>query len=362
MQDGSGNAANLSVTGLTQTGPQIDTTTPTVASVATSGTGITAGAGDLTTGNVVTLTVNLSEAVTVNTTGGTPTLTLNDGGTATYTGGTGTNALTFSYTVAAGQNTADLAVTAVNLKAATITDGAGNAANLTGAVTNPAGTLQIDTTTPTVASVATSGTGITAGAGDLTTGNVVTLTVNLSESGDGQHHRRHADADPQRRRHRDLYGRHRHQCADLQLHGRGRPEHRRPGGDGGQPQRRRPITDGAGNAANLTGAVTNPAGTLQIDTTTPTVASVATSGTGITAGSGDLTTGNVVTLTVNLSEAVTVNTTGGTPTLTLNDGGTATYTGGTGTNALTFSYTVAAGQNTADLAVTAVNLNGATDY
>ena len=35
-----------------------------------------------------------------------PTLTLNDGGTATYTGGSGTSALTFSYTVAAGQNTA----------------------------------------------------------------------------------------------------------------------------------------------------------------------------------------------------------------------------------------------------------------
>ena len=54
----------------------------------------------------------MSEAVTVNTTGGTPTLTLNDGGTATYTAGSGTNALTFSYTVGAGQNTADLTVTA----------------------------------------------------------------------------------------------------------------------------------------------------------------------------------------------------------------------------------------------------------
>ena len=43
--------------------------------------------------------------------GGTPTLTLNDGGTATYAGGSGTNALTFSYTVAAGQNTSGLAVT-----------------------------------------------------------------------------------------------------------------------------------------------------------------------------------------------------------------------------------------------------------
>ena len=50
---------------------------------------------------VVTLTLNLSEAVTVA--GGTPTLTLNDGGTATYTGGSGSNALTFSYTVAPGR-------------------------------------------------------------------------------------------------------------------------------------------------------------------------------------------------------------------------------------------------------------------
>ena len=101
----------------------------------------------------VTLTLDMSENVTVNTSGGTPTLTLNDGGTATYTGGSGT-ALTFSYTVAAGQNTSDLAVTAVNLNGATITDGAGNAANLSGALT-PAGTLQIDTTAPTVTSVAT---------------------------------------------------------------------------------------------------------------------------------------------------------------------------------------------------------------
>ena len=69
-----------------------------MSSVVASGTGITASGGDLNAGHVVTLTVNLSEAVTVA--GGTPTLTLNDGGTATYTGGSGSNALTFSYTVA----------------------------------------------------------------------------------------------------------------------------------------------------------------------------------------------------------------------------------------------------------------------
>src|SRR5260221_684665 len=102
---------------------------PSGAAGVRSGTGITAGTGDLAAGSVVRMTVSLSEVVTVA--GGVPTLTLNDGGTATYTGGTGTNALTFSYTVGAGQNTADLAVTAVNLGSATLKDGAGNAANLT---------------------------------------------------------------------------------------------------------------------------------------------------------------------------------------------------------------------------------------
>ena len=95
----------------------------------------------------MTLTLNLSEAVTVA--GGTPTLTLNDGGTATYTGGSGTNALTFSYTVAAGQNTSGLAATAVNLNSATITDGAGNAANLSLSGLTQTGP-QIDIAIPTV--------------------------------------------------------------------------------------------------------------------------------------------------------------------------------------------------------------------
>ena len=56
---------------------------------------------------------------------------------------------------------------------------------------------------------------------------------------------------------------------------------------------------------------------------------------------------------------MTVNLAGGTPTLTLSNGGTASYTGGSGTNALIFSYTVGAGQDTGDLAVTSFKLNGA---
>ena len=152
----------------------VNTVAPAVSSVAASGNGITNGSGDLNAGDAVTLTLTLSEAVTVA--GGTPTLTLNDGATATYTGGSGTDALTFSYTVATGQNTSDLAVTAVKLGTATITDAAGNAANLTGAVTNLAGTLQIDTTAPTVKTVTAAPT-----SGDVESGGNVTITVTMSE-------------------------------------------------------------------------------------------------------------------------------------------------------------------------------------
>ena len=353
VKDLAGNAANLAAAVPIPTGTlQIDTITPAVSSVVASGTGITNGVGDLNAGHVVTLTVNLTEAVTVA--GGTPSLTLNDGGNAYYTGGSGTNALTFSTTVYAGQNTTDLAITGVNLGTATVKDAAGNSANLAAAVTNPTGTLQIDTTTPTVSTVATSGTGITNGSGDLNAGHVVTLTVNLSEPVTV------ANGTP-----------------TLTLNDGGTATY--SGGSGtnaltfsytvaaGQNTSdltvtavnlgTSTVTDAAGNVANLAAAVTNPTGTLQIDTIAPTVSTVAASGTGITNGNGDLDAGHVVTLTVNLSEAVTVA--NGTPTLTLNDGGTATYSGGSGTKALTFSYTVAAGQNTSDLTVTAVNLGTA---
>ena len=90
--------------------------------------------------------------------------------------------MTFSYTVGAGQDTGDLTVTSFNLNGATLQDAASNSAILSGAVTNPAGTLQIDTTAPTVTSVVTSGSGIDgSGNGDLNAGHVVTLTVAMSE-------------------------------------------------------------------------------------------------------------------------------------------------------------------------------------
>ena len=189
--------------------------------------------GDLDAGNTVTLTLNLSEAVIVAVTvaGGTPTLTLNDGGTATYTGGSGTNALTFSYTVAAGQNTSDLTVTAVNLNSATVTNDAGNAANLSLTGLNPG--------RPTDRHHAADG-GVGSGVRDRHHQRLRRPQRGQRGHADGQHERgsngcgRYADADAQRWRHGDLHWRVGHQCPDLQLYGGSRAEHARPGGDGGQ--------------------------------------------------------------------------------------------------------------------------------
>jgi hypothetical protein len=126
---------------------------PGGASVAVSGPDITNGSGDLDAGHLVTFTLNMNEAINVDTTGGTPTLSLNDGGVASFSGGSGTQALTFTYKVANGDNTPSLAITAVNLNGATAQDANGHNAVFTGAIGNPPGTLQIDTTPPQLVGV-----------------------------------------------------------------------------------------------------------------------------------------------------------------------------------------------------------------
>ena len=97
------------------------------------GVSSTQAAGVYTTGATISITVDFSEAVQVT---GTPQLALNAGGgaTANYVSGSGTAALTFSYTVAAGQGTTDLdyaSTAALVLNGGTIEDLAGAAAGLT---------------------------------------------------------------------------------------------------------------------------------------------------------------------------------------------------------------------------------------
>ena len=141
----------------------LDITAPTVTSVVYDGS----NDGTLKTGETVTLVLTFSENLTVA--GSTPSLTLDSGGTATFTGGSGSNQLLFTYTVEAGQNSADLAVTAFNLNGTTLKDAQGNDADTSGAVSNPDTTLVVDTTAPAAAVAITAIAEDTGTLGDFTT-------------------------------------------------------------------------------------------------------------------------------------------------------------------------------------------------
>ena len=334
----------------------IDFVDPTVSSVT-----YPVGDGSLRAGELVVLTVNFSEAVIVA--GGTPTLSLNSGGTASYTGGSGTSALTFTYVVGAGQNSADLAVTAFNPVGATVRDAGGNDAVLTGAVANPAGTLVIDTTAPTVSSVAiTSATG--ALNNTLNVGDVVNVTVTMNgavnvtgtpqleltiggstvlanySSGTGTS---------------ALVFSYTILAGQTDANGISIAANKLTLNSG-------TITDAAGNGAVLTHAAVADNTSYLVDTTAPTVSSVAiTSATG--ALNSTLNVGDVVNVTVTMNGAVNVT---GTPQLELTIGSStvlANYASGTGTSALVFSYTILATQtdtNGISIAANKLTLNSGT--
>ena len=307
--------ATVSSTPLSSYTSGIDTTPPSITAVTASPTNVHLG-----TGAAVTIVLSISKAVQVV---GTPTLSLNDGGVATYAGGSGTNALTFTYTVAAGQNTSALAVTSVTLpNGATIKDAAGNTATLAGAVTTLAGPLVIDTTTtvPVVteklfADTGKSNTDLITSKSALTGTAGVNAVVTLLENG-------------------------------LKLGTAA------ANASGVWNWTSITLAEGAhtivAKETNQAGASGTASLTFSLDTSAPKVTKVTA-----TPANADLGIAKAVTFKLSMSEAVAVT---GVPVLSLNDGGTASYTGGSGTSTLTFRYTVAAGQNTTDLAVTGASL------
>ena len=133
----------------------IDRTAPTITSI--SGDKIDQAYAQ---GAVIEIIVLLSEALTDLTEPSQLTLSLNSGGTAIYQGSSSSAStpgrnrqLSFNYTVAAGDNTDDLDVTAFNLNQDTVTDRAGNSLDTTlPTTTNLANSSQaiIDTTDPMI--------------------------------------------------------------------------------------------------------------------------------------------------------------------------------------------------------------------
>ena len=343
----------------------IDTTAPTVSGVTSS----TAN-GTYKPGDMVAVTVNFSEAVTVT---GTPQLTLETGSTdrvVDYSSGSGTTTLTFNYTVQAGDTSADLdylSTGALALNAGTIKDTAGNAATLTLASPGAANSLGankaivIDGVVPTVSGVTSSTANGTYKAGD-----VIAVQVSFSETvtvtGTPQLTLETGSTD----RVIDYTGgsgtsaltfnytvQAGDTAADLDY-----------AGTSALALNSGTIKDAAGNAATLTLATPGAANSLgankniAIDAVAPTVSGVTSS-----TANGSYKAGDVIALLVNFSEAVTVT---GTPQLTLETGSTdqvVDYVSGSGTSSLLFNYTVQAGDNSADLdyaAAAALALNAGT--
>ena len=335
----------------------VDSSAPLASSVVVTGTGISGGNGNLNAGKVVTITVNTSEPVTIS--GGIPTLSLNSGGIATYASGSGTNSLVFSYTVLAGNSAGDLAVTSLNANGASISDSAGN--SLASFSSNPAGSLVIDTTSPAVSSVSAAGADINSGNCILNAGKVVTITVNTTEpvtisggiptlslnSGGSATYASGSGTNSLIFSYTVAAGNNASDLAITGLNANGAS-----------------IADPAGNS--LTSFSFNPAGTLVVDTIAPTGSLNPTAPVSSTTVNGIYGIGAVINLVVQFSEAVFVNTTSGTPRLQLETGAIdryAIYTGGSGTNTLSFSYTVQAGDSSADLdqvSSSALELNGGT--
>jgi hypothetical protein len=302
-------------------------------------------------GQNLDFTANFDSAITVNTGGGTPriAITLDTGGTvyADYLSGSGTAALTFRYTVSsgtldtngitvgalstnggslkdAGSNNAALTLNNVGSTVAVLVDGVAPGVSsinrVTSATTNATSVDYTVTFAESVAGVdgadfTLTGTGTASGSIASVTevnGSTYTVTVN-SLSGDG--------------------------TLRLDLNGSGTG-----------------IADLPGNA--ITVGYTSGQ-TYSLDHTAPGVTSVNVP------INATYTAGDNLDFTVNLNEAVTVDTTGGTPriAITLDTGGTvyADYLSGSGTSALTFRYTVGTGvADTNGITVVALAANGGT--
>lgn len=346
---------------LPQTEPQTDETynldniQPTVLNV----TATTAN-GRYNQGDVIAITLEFSESVTVT---GTPQLTLAAGSStgvlATYSSGSGTTTLTFTYTVGAGETSADLdyaSATSLSLNGGSIQDTAGNVIDVALPAPGTANSLGankdiiIDTTAPTLTAITRE-----LPIANPTNADSLTYRVTFGENVQGVDATDFvvdgstATVSAVTQISDSVY--------DVTVSGGNLATFN--GTVGLNLAAAQNITDLAGNALPTTaesGASSDESYTL--DNTPATVVAVTS-----TTADGQYNAGDVIVITVQFSEDVNIV---GTPQLTLETGDTdaiAEYTSGDGTDTLTFTYTVGAGQNSADLTYVSTSslvLNGGT--
>ena len=354
IEDAAGNAATLTHTALdTQTSHKVDTTKPTVSSVA-----ITSTAKTYMTGEKVQATVTFDENVNVT---GTPQLTLKIGDsekTASYTSGTSTTKLVFEYTVASGDTDTDgvsIAANKLALNSGTIKDTAGNAATLTHTALAAQASHKVDTTAPTVSSIAITSTANSSNI--YAAGEKVQATVTFDENvnvtgtpqltlkiGDSEKTASYTSGTSTTK----LVFEYTVASGDTDTDGVSIAANKLALNSG-------TIKDTAGNAATLTHTALAAQASHKVDTTAPTVSSIAITS---TANSSNIyAAGEKVQATVTFDENVNVT---DTPQLTLKIGAsdkTADYESGSGTTALVFEYTVATNDADTDgISITANSL------
>ena len=338
----------------------IDTVVPNIASLAlSSATGGVASPLDasvklLNATDTLSATVTFSEAVTLNTTAGSPTLALVIGSStvqATYVSGSGTTALVFSTTIASGQNDTDgvaIPLNALTLNGATLKDSAGNTSVTTSIAVANNPLYLVDTTAPTVS--------ITSDVSALKTGETAAITFTFSEDPGSSFVWASNTGDVL------VSG---GTLGNISGTGLTRTATFTPTAN---------VVSGTASIAINAGTYTDVAGNAGATGTTPlltySTASPTVSQVGLSSATGALNhllnAGDVVLARVVFSEAIVLNSTAGSPTLGLTIGSTlvqAAYVSGSGTTDFVFSYTILAGQddiNGIAIPAAALSLNGST--
>ena len=310
-------------------------------------------------GQNLDFTINTSENVTVNTTGGTPQLSIVIGATtrqAAYVSGSGTSALLFRYTVQAGElDTDGIAVGTLVANGGTLTDAAGNNLNTTLNSVGSTTAVLVDAVVPTITSVTVpaNATYIAGQNLDFTINTSENVTVNTT----GGTPQLSLTVGATTRQAAYISGsgtsvllfRYTILAGDLDTDGIAVGTLAANGGT---------LRDVVGNNLNTTLNSVGSTTAVLVDAVVPTITSVTVP------ANATYIAGQNLDFTINISENVTVNTTGGTPQLSLTIGATtrqAVYQSGSGTSALLFRYTVQAGeQDTDGITVGTLSANGGT--
>lgn len=310
----------------------VDTTAPTVSSVAFSST------GPYIVGSNIEVKVTMSENVNVVTAeNGTPGVTILIGTTektASYHSGTGTSALVFKYTLVDGDghdtNGPAVKVNSLALNNGTIKDTVGNAATLTHDAVAASNSHRVDITDPQVSAVAFSSTGPYKAGNNidvkLTMSEAITvagtpqLTIVIGSAEKTANYNSGSGTSALIFRYTVLAGDTDTDGASVKANSLTL--------NGGTMQ------DSVGNDLTLTHSAADAGSSHRVDTAAPTVSALAITST------GPYNVGHNIDVTLTMNETVSVT---GTPQLTIVIGTTerkANYNSGTGTEALVFRYTV----------------------